>query len=531
VLALLLVISGALHAQRAATIPASSDVYDRLEAVAARFPARGVHLGHRPMSRGAVARVVARLTQSIESSGAARAEDRRWALEQLDYVSRAVEDEPSGAQPVIPRFTWRAAEMTNNAPREAIQPNGLGIIVASTQAFGSLHQGEPAGWGTTVEIVPTGVVGLGRHLALVAEPHIGLMSLRETDSSLALYGSRVYVRGVAGNVALEVGSDDRRWGQSPDGALFISGNAAPMPAIAVSADTAFTLPWLFRYAGPLRATIFLADLGRHQVPSHARLAGWQVSMQPWSRMELGVSVLAQTGGNGGPRATFAQRLVDLFPIIDALSPAHSDLQFSNKLAGGNLLVRIPELSALELYYELQIDDFDARRLKSSLTDDAAHLLGVRLPTRLTNGELTWRAEWHRTSLRLYEHAQFLSGVTYDDHIIGDPIGPNAAEALLGATWQRTPVRSFNVSVVDEWRNPSQYTVSSTQPRDAAFRFVRLTHDPDLRRIRVLASDRQLLGRGSIEISAGYNRAWRSGGPGRNEWMGAVAVSADVPRAF
>jgi hypothetical protein len=327
------------------------------------------------------------------------------------------------------------------------------------------------------------------------------------------------------NVALQIGSDERLWGQSPIGAMFVSGNALPLPALGLSTDTAITLPWLFRLVGPLQATIFLADLGKRQEPAHAKLAGWQLSLQPWTRFELGIAVLAQTGGEDCEShqtcATFFERLVDLFPVIDALAPQHADLQFSNKLAGGNLRLRFPELSGLDLYYELAIDDFDGRRLRSSLVDDAGHLVGIRLPLMLRDGQLAWRAEWHRTSLRMYEHAQYRSGVTYKDRVIGDPLGPHAMAGYLSATWQPSPESGIELALADESRDPSVYEAVTTGTRDRGFRFVRLTNDPEYRRMRAALSFERWLGEMTVRATVGYNHAWRTGQTGRDEWMTAL----------
>jgi hypothetical protein len=284
------------------------------------------------------------------------------------------------------------------------------------------------------------------------------------------------------------------------------------------------LPWLFRLAGPTRVLFFLADLGPAQNPPHARLAGWQASIRPWTRFELGVAVTTQTGGNGAPPATFFERLVDLFPVIDALAPQHADLLFSNKLAGGNLRLRFPELSGLDFYYELQIDDFDGRRLRSSLVDDAAHLLGLRLPLLVGDGQLVWRGEWHRTSLRLYEHGQFLSGSTYRERILGNPLGPHAAAGFLSAEWQPSPLMRFGLTAVDERRDPAQYTVTTSGPRDRGFTFVRISDDPDFRRRRAVATLERVLAGASVRFTLGYNRAWRTGQSGRDEWLGALSLS-------
>ena len=147
--------------------------------------------------------------------------------------------------------------------------------------------------------------------ALLVEPEAGV-----TADSGSVRGDlrihRAYGRAVFRNVALQAGSDHRMWGQSVHGALFISEHAAPMPALAFGTDTAITLPWLFRYAGAVQGNLFVADLGPTQVPDRARLAGWQVNIHPWSRFELGIAVLAHTGGSGGPKATFFERVVDLY---------------------------------------------------------------------------------------------------------------------------------------------------------------------------------------------------------------------------
>jgi hypothetical protein len=248
-------------------------------------------------------------------------------------------------------------------------------------------------------------------------------------------------------------------------------------------------------------------------------------MQPRPRFELGVAVLTHTGGDGGPKATFLERVIDLFPIIDALAPQHADLQISNKLAGGNLRLRFPELSNLDFYYELQIDDFDGRRLRSSFVDDAGHLLGIRVPVLVGNGQVTTRAEWHRTSLRLYEHAQFRSGVTYQGRLIGDPLGPHALGAYLSTEWRFSPLNAIALAVADEGRDPSLYTATVSGTRDRGFRFIRLTDDPEHRRRRALLSLEREVGTGALRLTVGYNRAWRSGQPARGEWLGRASYTS------
>jgi hypothetical protein len=530
---LLLLAGSQLRAQAAATVPASSEIYDRLESVSALFPTRGVHLGQRSLSRRDLERAVARLAVAIDADSAAKGANRRaWARRELDAVAMALSvgrDATDGR--LRAAGAWRAELFASDALSERIENNGMGQIDAVTHPFAARRDGWPTIDGTSTSVAPTGVLGFGNRLAVAVEPRLSLDSRDDSYSSAGAFFHRAYARGVLYNVAFQVGADELLWGQSPLGALFISGHAAPLRAVVIGTDTPITLPWLLRIAGPVRIVTLLADLGRSQNPPHAKLAGWQVTVQPWTRFELGVAVLAQQGGRGGPPASLFRRFVDLLPVIDALAPQHADLQFSNKLAGGNLRLRFPELSGLDFYYELQIDDFDARRLRSSFVDDAGHLLGARLPLLVGGGQLTWRAEWHRTSLRLYEHGQFRSGVTYRERLIGNPLGPNAKAGYLSAVWQSSPLNTFALTLADEWRDPTPYTVITTSPRDRGFRFIRGPDEPQYRRNRATASFERAIGGAAVRLALGYNRAWRTGQPARGEWLGLLTLRSQHLRGF
>jgi hypothetical protein len=523
----LLLIAARSEGQGAATIPASSALYARLEAVSALIPVRGLFLGERPLSRREAMRLVAALARALDSMSAVSPVAREWARAEIDLLTSALNETRGMRDGARTRagVAWRADVLTNRARFERIESNGLGSIDAATHPFIAGRQGFPMIDGTIVTMAPALVAGTRERFAIALQPAASLTTMRDDGWTAERFFHRAYARAVVRNVAVQVGAEERRWGQSPNGSLFISGNALPLPALSVGNEAPMSLPWLLRLAGPVRVVAFLSDLGAAQQPPHARLVGWQASMQPWSRFELGVAVTTQTGGDGGPKATFAQRVIDLFPVIDALAPQRSDLQISNKLAGGNLRLRFPELSGLDFYYELQIDDFDGRRLRSSLVDDAAHLLGLRLPLFVADEPVTLRAEWHRTSLRLYEHAQFRSGSTYRGRLIGNPLGPHAAAGFFGATWQPSALTSVELTAADERRDPSQYTVTVSGPYDRGFTFIRVSDDPDFRNRRLIASLQRLMPGGAVQLSVGYNRPWRTAQPGRDEWMGLVSLTS------
>ena len=515
---LLVAAAGAARAQDASTVPPSSPVYRRIEAISAFFPVP-VHLGLRPASRRAVLGMVDKLEREVDAASPAHPR-RRWAQEELAMLRGELEGDSTrrlGA-------AWRLDLYAANAPPTRIDSNGLGVLDAVEGTFARDRRGVPSPHGVASHLFPT-IAGWGSRYVLLAEPEAGL-----TTDSIGTRGQlrvhRAFARFVFTNAALQVGSDHRVWGQSAHGPLFISEHAAPMPAISVGTDTAITLPWFFRHAGPVQGTLFVADLGPTQVPDRARLAGWQVNIQPWSRFELGVAVLVHTGGSGGPKATFRERVVDLFPAIDALAPQHADLQFSNKVAGGNLRMRFPELSGLDVYYELAIDDFDGRRLVSSMVDDAGHLLGARIAA----GPTVLRGEWHRTSLRLYEHAQFRSGLTYRQRLIGSPLGPHAQAVYLSAEFPEWRGLAITMAAGDERRDPSQYTVTVSGERDRGFQFIRISDDPDVRRTFLLGTFERTAGRLGLRMQHGFSRSWRDGGA-RSEWLSRVELRSRVLPLF
>ncbi|HYC52245.1 MAG TPA: capsule assembly Wzi family protein [Gemmatimonadaceae bacterium] len=530
-LAPLLAAASAL-AQPAATVPASSQIYDRLESVSALYPVKGVFLGERALSRRELARVAEALGQRI-TADSGNLERQRWARDELD----AVRDALSTAHGRIrgrygsAGIHWRADMFSSRTASVRITNNALGQIDAVSNPYAYGRHGWPAIQGSIATLGPSAYWAPHDAFVAVVQPLASLTPIREEGWTSERFIQRGYLRATWHNVALQIGAEELRWGQSPTGSMFISGNAPPIPALALATDTAITLPWIFRYAGPFRMTALLGDLGGTQVPPHARLAAWQASVQPWSRFELGVAVAAQTGGDGGPQATFLERLIDLFPVIDALAPQHADLQFSNKFAGGNMRLRFPELSGLDVYYELQIDDFDGRRLRSSFVDDAGHLLGLRLPLIVGGDQLALRVEGHRTSIRLYEHTQFPSGYTYRQRLIGNPLGPHAVAGYASAEWRWTPHNAIGLAIGEESRDPSLYTVSVSGDRDRGFTFVRQTNEPGVRGRRFLLNVHHALPGGAVRATIGHHRAWRSGEPGRGDWGGIISFSSQKLQNF
>jgi hypothetical protein len=250
----------------------------------------------------------------------------------------------------------------------------------------------------------------------------------------------------------------------------------------------FRLPWLLRHVGPMKASIFYADLGGDQNFPHPYFVGYKFSILPSDRVELGVAVYTKAGGHGSPRASFSARVVDAFPFLDAafyggLIGTRGKYEFSDRYAGVDGRWRLPRLASAELYWELLLNDFDVRRLRSVLWEDAGHIAGVVLPRLTASGRLGATLELHHTGLRYYEHHQFTSGQTLHRILIGDALGPDALGAFATVDWYASTRSRLSIDAAVERRSSDRYSLRE----GPGFGFQRVQSNPREGRARLTVS--------------------------------------------
>jgi capsule assembly protein Wzi len=480
----------AAGAQSSSTVDPSDPVYRAID----RFIADGlidtVIVGQRPYSRREITRLVAEAVRnrgrlelgfgdttvgpSARSILAGRLQytnallDEMRAAYPLDTSRHGVPGIPIGGR--LDR--WDAEGTVLASPWRRVPNGGIGGIQALINPLGEYRQGREYVDGITGAFDASAHGDFGRFASLNVAGEGRMLGARGD----ATFRGRANVLSLSTrlrNFRLDVGRDYVQWGPTPRGGLSVSMNAPPLDLVRLQSDAPFVLPWVFRLAGPVRAELFMADLGIHREFPHAKLVGWKLSALPWRRVELGITVLDETGGEGGPPASFVDRLTDVFPFIDALFRNKSDFQFSNKLAGGDIRLRIPEARGLELYGESLLDDFDLRRVKSSLWEDNGLIAGFTLPRLTMNGAFRLDGELHHTGVRYYQHAQFISGVTLHSRIIGDDLGPRGDGGYATLTWAPSIVQELALNAAVERRSNDQYRIVSNAPNDANFHFERV----------------------------------------------------------
>jgi membrane-associated phospholipid phosphatase len=129
------------------------------------------------------------------------------------------------------------------------------------------------------------------------------------------------------------------WGQGEGGALLMSNNAEPIYMFRASRVVPISLPWIFRYLGPMKIDAFMGQLADNQFPPRPLLHGETISFKPTRNVEFSFTRLAEMGGVG--RAVTAAAIFNSY-----FSPRESNFYASNanpgkRTAGFSFSYRVP----------------------------------------------------------------------------------------------------------------------------------------------------------------------------------------------
>ncbi len=184
--------------------------------------------------------------------------------------------------------------------------------------------------------------------------------------------------------------------------------------------------------GLWQASLLVADMGRSRDVPGSQMMVFRVSGRPLRFVELGLNYLNVQGGEGAPSATWRERLSDIFLFWN---PVGRDVYVSDKVIGADVRVTLPAIG-LELYANgLTTDDRGHfQQPANGLWEDAIWLVGARGGGLGVDGRLDVWAEWRHSGAEAQAHYQFSSGLTLDDRVIGDALGPHASSVQGGIDW-------------------------------------------------------------------------------------------------
>jgi hypothetical protein len=495
-LALAVLVPSLAAAQATPFVAPSDPVYRHLDDLASAGLLSTYIVGVRPLTEREILRLLGEARGGLDTRPSARG----WAQA---VIGADIVRFTRGTARAIDAAIVEAAAM--RSPYRGIPPDGNGFVNASINPLAADREGRPIADGVTAALDTQHSALLGSHLALSLDPRLMFEAQRGSVSRADFRLQSAAADLVFGNLSLDAGRDYTIFGQSPTGGLLLSDDAPALYMVRASNDLPFVLPWWFRAVGPMRTTVFVADLGTEYRPyPHAKLAGIHIAALPFRNLEVGAEVIDAMGGNGGQPASFGDRVLDLLAIPDVFRK-HSDFQFSNKMSGADVHWRMPAWHGFDLYEETVIDDFDARRLRSVFLNDGGYLAGVALSCVTECGRLGIRAEYHQTGIRFYTHTDY--PISQGGLLLGDPLGPRGLGAYVTVDGEDRTGRYLALGGAFEVRSGNQYGSTVTGPASAGFAFVQLAHHPAEKRSRILGTWMPALGdqRVTLRATAGLER--------------------------
>ena len=467
----------ATFAQSRVTVPVQDPVYrdiDRL--IALRLVEVGLY-GQRPYSR----RELARLTREAGRAAATRnvSSATRRIVDRLS--ARFTEDVArlDSAPPARRRVRLSSeveALWLSSRPRD-IPEDLVGLVDASIDPILNGRAGREYDQAGNLSAEFRGEFSLHDRLSVTLQPRLVPVPARWQAAS---------VTAAIRNVTIEAGRQPIVWGQGMEGGLLFSTSGKPLDMLRISTDLPFR-GWFIKGTSPMRGSIVAADLGPNQHFPNSYLIAYKLSGHPFTnRVELAATVMAVQGGRGAPRASFKDHLMDLVPVLK-YTMKDNPAQFSNKMAGWEYRLRLPELRGLQLYAEHAFEDMDPRRWKSTFWEDGGHILGFSFNDLGPDGALSTAAEFHHTGLRFYKHGVFHSGMTFNRTLFGDPLGNQGDGGYVRLEWDRGGRHRVSLDAAIERRDGDSYQTGSDGSDEDNFRFQMLQSVPGEWRYRLTAT--------------------------------------------
>lgn len=279
-----------------------------------------------------------------------------------------------------------------------------------------------------------------------------------------------YLRGVFGNFSLELGRNHVVHGHGRQGGPMISHNPRGLDMVRLSLERPVRLPWIFRVFGPVQGSAFVVDMGKNRDIPGSKLIVFELSARPSRNFEFGATLLNLQGGEGSVEGTFLERLKDIFLI----SPQGKEL--SDKVLGVDFRLTLPG-PRMEIFLEGLVTDLNEKldNLSTIVVNEAVWVGGARFVGLGPQGRINLWMEGRRAGIVPHTHHQFTSGLTLDDRLIGDPLGPLATGWEVGGTlhepnqtmsfswnWERYSGDLFRRRGLDNWErvadNPDEIRV-------------------------------------------------------------------------
>jgi hypothetical protein len=414
--------------------------YDALQHLVLSGIAGKVVLNTKPMSRREMALILADVIRRVQANQVSEFDHRKdlepLLLELLDEFSPellalgvsgyGIAGEPPRLLEVKPlQFLQARGAYTSNAPTNLENTNGERLKQGLSGRLAS------ASW-----------LELGGVLAGYANPEFQVGPDQVNGQLIEGYGK---VRG--GPVELVAGREALWWGPGFHGSMLLSNNALGLDMVRLQTANQVTLPWVFRYLGPMKLAWFFGQFEEERDFPRTKLMGFRVDLAPVSWLELGFARTFMFGGDGRPQPPVYQ-----WPALLVYSSDNNASNFSgNNLFQIDASVRLanvgkylPFVRDVELYFDVGVDDTCCETAFIPLKPGG--LVGLYLPNLFQSPDTTFRVEYSRTTSFNFTHSTYTDGYVRKGQVMSHFEGTSGEDLFFRLTQRLKPQLMVGIEV-------------------------------------------------------------------------------------
>lgn len=439
-------------------------IYDALEKIVLAGLADQVLLNSKPLSRVEAARVVAQAVRRLEWDKYGDYNHRGY-LEELLY--QLVEE----FGPELAEMGIRTALNRNVVPSffgsKPVDHTEFGFGSASRSQDVVNNFGQRFRKGAVGNSTLDGRIQVGDFLSLYYQPEFSRNSDASHGQLLNGYGKLTWA-----NTELEVGRDSLWWGPGFRGSMSFSNNAFPLDQIKLSSAEPFRLPWLLSYLGPVKTTLFTAQLDADRDFPRAKVSGWRFGFAPSRYTEFGFNRMFQFGGKGrGGTLNPGQYLGLLF---SQGSDNPNSPQNVNNVMSFDGTFRVPDIERYILfardasfYFDFGWDD---TKFGLIVPDKPGGIVGTYLAGLFGDPKLDLRIEYAKTSDIQFTHSIYTSGFTHRGSALSHFIGTQGNDLYARLTRWISPDLLLGLQVAKSHIGPTAQPLSANLIQSQSFGF-------------------------------------------------------------
>jgi hypothetical protein len=259
-----------------------------------------------------------------------------------------------------------------------------------------------------------------------------------------------YVAAFLGNWVVSFGRQNRWYGPTWDTSLSLTNNARPVTALNLSRKSAepFIIPFT-EFDIPWTVTSFMGKLDDERTVEDTLLWGFRLNFKPFKNLELGITRLAQWGGEGHSQSlsTFWNVLIGRTNCgVDGLDCDSSTSNLANQQAGYDFRYSFNLFNTpMSIYGQEFAEDGNAD--SGSYVTKAQPQIGFDMHVSVFNKPSTLFFEFSDSYAECgdvisagngdcyYEHQQYETGMRYNGRTMGSTYDNDAKTYVLGAISQ------------------------------------------------------------------------------------------------